>query len=93
MTHEELARKLPESTLVCGEEACELSIVWDSLGGKAVTFSDTEKPTRTVKALSQLGYERLARGDTDDLIVLQPTLIGSTQFTKAEQNRKRRTNT
>ena len=92
LTHEELAQKLPESTLVCGEEACELSIVWDSLGGKAVTFWDTEKPTRTVKSLSQLGYERLAQGDTDDLMVLQPTLIGSTQFTKAEQNRKRRTN-
>lgn len=93
LTYEELAQKLPKSTLLCGEEACELSMVWGSLGGQTVTFADAQKPTRTVKALSELGYERLTQADTDDPMMFQPTLMGSAQFTKAEQNRKRRTNT
>ena len=83
---EQLADRLRDDTLLCGEEAATVA----SLVGPGVTVPAIPRPTRRPSVLARLGYEQLQQGRTDDPDTLQPIYMQSAQFKKAEQARRQR---
>lgn len=71
---EELAERIDEPTLFCGEAVASWGgVIRERLGSLAVVVESA--PAQRTWSLGQLGWQRLAEGKTEDLASLQPNYL------------------
>ena len=74
-TLEELCRQIEENCLFCGEiDAQDSDCIQKRLGSRATIVTPASGVRRTAY-LAELGWERLARGDSDDATTLSPIYL------------------
>ena len=74
-TFEELCRQVEEPTLFCGEiEKADVDLIRQRLGPTAVVATPAAS-LRRAAYLAELGWVRLARGDSDDPTTLAPIYL------------------
>lgn len=74
-TINELAERISQTTIFCGEYSLEsASVLKDKLGSKALLISKAST-LRRAGFLAELGWTRLKKGDWDDPAILQPLYL------------------
>jgi tRNA threonylcarbamoyladenosine biosynthesis protein TsaB len=79
-TLEELCDQITEPTLVCGEmDAQDAVLVRERLGSASIIATPAAS-LRRAAYLAELGWERLARGESDDAATLSPIYLQQPQI-------------
>lgn len=91
MSIEELVQRIEGPTLICGEiEAHQRDIIVSRLGEQAIVTTPALSLPRA-SCIAELAWQRLKRGDADDLAELQPIYVRrpSTSFQPLSGDRSR----
>jgi tRNA threonylcarbamoyladenosine biosynthesis protein TsaB len=70
-------RSLPAPLFVCGDVDEAARALLEAQYGARVRFATGLENVRRPSALAELAWQRLAQGDVDDLVALEPLYLGS----------------
>jgi tRNA threonylcarbamoyl adenosine modification protein YeaZ len=86
-TLENLCRQIKQETLFCGEISPDIAKkIKQALGTRAIIAQASARLPRT-GFLAMLGWQKLNRGEKDDLATLQPLYLRPPQITKPKESK------
>lgn len=74
---QQLAKLLDRPTLVCGDQSPELCATLESLAGDRAVLASQASSVRRAGFLAELAWQRLEKGERDDLASLAPIYLQS----------------